>query len=95
MLDEMITTAEEYYKKVRHKNIFLPAIQRYVFHSFSLNSPTVLLTLFLVWGGGVSKLFFFFYIIIYCAGELNNAAAKKYDLEAWFPGYGTYRELVS
>lgn len=29
------------------------------------------------------------------SGALNNAAAKKYDLEAWFPGYETYRELVS
>ena len=29
------------------------------------------------------------------SGALNNAAAKKYDLEGWFPGYGTYRELVS
>ena len=29
------------------------------------------------------------------SGELNDAAAKKYDLEAWFPGYETYRELVS
>merc|ERR1711972_293985 len=32
-------------------------------------------------------------------GEINNAAAKKYDLEAWFPGdkegAGQYRELVS
>ena len=27
--------------------------------------------------------------------NVNNAAAKKYDLEGWFPGYGTYRELVS
>jgi seryl-tRNA synthetase len=26
---------------------------------------------------------------------LNNAAAKKYDLEAWFPFQGTYKELVS
>jgi len=26
---------------------------------------------------------------------LNDAAAKKYDLEAWFPGYDAYRELVS
>ncbi len=26
-------------------------------------------------------------VIAICAGELNNAAAKKYDLEAWFPGY--------
>lgn len=29
------------------------------------------------------------------SGELNNAAAKKYDLEAWFPGYNAFRELVS
>ena len=29
------------------------------------------------------------------SGELNDAAAKKYDLEAWFPGYNAYRELVS
>jgi len=33
------------------------------------------------------------------SGEMNNAAAKKYDLEAWFPGdkegAGQYRELVS
>eukprot|EP00406_Dinophysis_acuminata_P002343 CAMPEP_0179224896 /NCGR_PEP_ID=MMETSP0797-20121207/8029_1 /TAXON_ID=47934 /ORGANISM="Dinophysis acuminata, Strain DAEP01" /LENGTH=464 /DNA_ID=CAMNT_0020931897 /DNA_START=129 /DNA_END=1523 /DNA_ORIENTATION=- len=33
------------------------------------------------------------------SGELNNAAAKKYDLEGWFPGdnegAGKYRELVS
>lgn len=29
------------------------------------------------------------------SGELNNAAAKKYDLEAWFPAAATYRELVS
>jgi len=28
-------------------------------------------------------------------GALNDAAAKKYDLEAWFPGYGEFRELVS
>lgn len=29
------------------------------------------------------------------SGELNNAAAKKYDLEAWFPHSKAYRELVS
>lgn len=29
------------------------------------------------------------------SGELNNAAARKYDLEAWFPAFGEYRELVS
>ena len=29
------------------------------------------------------------------AGALNNAAAKKLDLEAWFPGSGAFRELCS
>ncbi|XP_065178563.1 serine--tRNA ligase, cytoplasmic-like [Sycon ciliatum] len=29
------------------------------------------------------------------SGELNNAAAKKLDLEGWFPGSQTFRELVS
>jgi len=34
-------------------------------------------------------------VISICAGALNDAAALKYDLEAWFPGYSAYRELVS
>ena len=34
-------------------------------------------------------------IVNIVSGALNNAAAKKYDLEAWFPRYGGYRELVS
>ena len=34
-------------------------------------------------------------VVSIVGGALNNAAAKKYDLEGWFPGYGTYRELVS
>jgi seryl-tRNA synthetase len=29
------------------------------------------------------------------SGKLNNAAAKKWDLEAWFPASQQYRELVS
>ena len=29
------------------------------------------------------------------AGELSAAAAKRYDLEAWFPAQGRYRELTS
>ena len=29
------------------------------------------------------------------SGELNDNAAKKYDLEAWFPASKSYRELVS
>ena len=29
------------------------------------------------------------------SGALNDAAAQKCDIEAWFPGQATYRELVS
>lgn len=29
------------------------------------------------------------------SGALNNAASIKYDLEAWFPYQGEYKELVS
>jgi seryl-tRNA synthetase len=29
------------------------------------------------------------------SGGLNNAASIKYDLEAWFPYQGEYKELVS
>jgi len=34
-------------------------------------------------------------IVNIVSGALNNAAAKKYDLEAWFPGSAAFRELVS
>merc|ERR1712032_816412 len=38
-------------------------------------------------------------VVAIVSGELNNAAAKKFDLEGWFPGdadgKGKYRELVS
>jgi len=36
-----------------------------------------------------------FKVINIVSGELNNAAAQKYDLEAWFPASRKYRELVS
>eukprot|EP01083_Nonionella_stella_P069348 184814_1 len=53
--DEMLKTAEEFYK--------------------SLNLP--------------------YRVVNIISGELNSAAAKKYDLEGWFPTLGRYRELVS
>ncbi|EDO47000.1 predicted protein [Nematostella vectensis] len=34
-------------------------------------------------------------IVSIVSGALNNAAAKKLDLEAWFPASGAFRELVS
>ena len=34
-------------------------------------------------------------VVAIVSGALNNSAAKKYDLEAWFPFQGEYKELVS
>jgi len=34
-------------------------------------------------------------VVAIVSGALNNAAAKKFDLEAWFPFQGEYKELVS
>lgn len=34
-------------------------------------------------------------VVNICGGELGAPAAKKYDLEAWFPSQNKYRELTS
>jgi len=34
-------------------------------------------------------------VVNVCTGDLGAVAAKKYDLEAWLPGQGTYREIIS
>jgi seryl-tRNA synthetase len=34
-------------------------------------------------------------VVNIAASDLGNSAAKKYDLEAWLPGQGRYRELTS
>uniref|UniRef100_A0A8D0UI66 serine--tRNA ligase n=1 Tax=Sus scrofa TaxID=9823 RepID=A0A8D0UI66_PIG len=36
-----------------------------------------------------------YHIVNIVSGSLNHAASKKLDLEAWFPGSGAFRELVS
>ncbi len=30
-----------------------------------------------------------------CTGDMGTVAARKYDLEAWLPGRGEYKEVVS
>lgn len=45
--------------------------------------------------GFYSSLGLSYRVVNIVSGELNNAAAKKFDLEAWFPASATYRELVS
>jgi seryl-tRNA synthetase len=34
-------------------------------------------------------------VVNVCLGELGASAAKKYDIEAWFPGQQRYREITS
>ncbi len=34
-------------------------------------------------------------IVNICTGDIGTVAAKKYDLEAWMPSQGRYREVVS
>ena len=34
-------------------------------------------------------------VVKMCSGDLGAPAAKKYDLEAWMPGQGKYREVTS
>jgi len=41
------------------------------------------------------KLGLHYRIVNVCTGDMNDNAAKKYDLEAWFPAQDRYRELVS
>ncbi len=34
-------------------------------------------------------------VVNICSGEMNDNAAKKYDIEVWFPAQKKYREVVS
>jgi seryl-tRNA synthetase len=34
-------------------------------------------------------------VVNVCTGDLGTVAAKKYDIEAWFPRQQAYREVVS
>ena len=34
-------------------------------------------------------------VVNVCTGDLGDPAAKKYDIEAWFPGQDAYREITS
>jgi len=52
-------------------------------------SPHHLLTV------SLSQLGIPYHVVAIVSGELNNAAAKKYDLEGWFPAFNEFRELVS
>jgi seryl-tRNA synthetase len=43
----------------------------------------------------LDKLELAYRVVDIAAGDLGTSAARKYDIEAWFPSLGTYRELTS
>jgi seryl-tRNA synthetase len=43
----------------------------------------------------MDKLELAYRVIDVAAGDLGSSAARKYDIEAWFPSQGAYRELTS
>jgi seryl-tRNA synthetase len=43
----------------------------------------------------LDKLELTYRVIDVAAGDLGSSAARKFDIEAWFPSQGTYRELTS
>ncbi|MDP2624682.1 MAG: serine--tRNA ligase [Candidatus Peregrinibacteria bacterium] len=43
----------------------------------------------------MQELGFAYQVVNICSGDLGYPAAKKYDLEAWIPTQGKYRELTS
>jgi seryl-tRNA synthetase len=43
----------------------------------------------------LDKLELAYRVVDIAAGDLGTSAARKYDIEAWFPSQGTYRELTS
>jgi seryl-tRNA synthetase len=43
----------------------------------------------------MDKLELTYRVIDVAAGDLGSSAARKFDIEAWFPSQGTYRELTS
>ncbi len=45
--------------------------------------------------GIVQKLGLAYRVVNVCTGDIGTVAAKKYDIEAWMPAQGDYREVVS
>ena len=43
----------------------------------------------------IDKLELAYRVVDIATGDLGSSAARKYDIEAWFPSQGTYRELTS
>jgi hypothetical protein len=87
MHEEMIKNSEDFYQEVLSK-----ALQ-------TLTSCYMLQYVFLTCLNicimSILQLGLPYQVVSVVSGALNDAAAKKYDLEAWFPASKTFRELVS
>ncbi|KAH9616026.1 hypothetical protein KSS87_014844 [Heliosperma pusillum] len=96
MLEEMITNSEEFYQTV-----LFYSFEPFPVSTLHLNKMEVpvgmLVFLFpdFVYRFLSLQLNLPYQVVAIVSGALNDAAAKKYDLEAWFPASKTYRELVS
>ena len=94
--EEMLAASEDFYQSVRPalrpllRNVHLSAPDPGA--AADRIAPALGLCLF---ARALAQLKLPYRVVSIVSGALNNAAAKKYDLEAWFPGYGEYRELVS
>lgn len=84
MLEEMIHNSEDFYVEVCSELHFYRKIIN------SLRMTEKLMGIFLLLQLKIPH-----QVVAVVSGELNAAAAKKYDLEGWFPASRTYRELVS
>jgi seryl-tRNA synthetase len=83
--DSMVNTAEMFYQSVSSRSS--PYLQCQLHHTCTFYKR--IHEMFLL------QLNIPYHIINIVTGALNNAAAMKYDLEAYFPASKTYRELVS
>ena len=61
----------------------------------NFNQPTPLIPFHYIIKFYLPQLNIPYQVVAIVSGALNDAAAKKYDLEAWFPASQTFRELVS
>ena len=92
--EEMLAASEDFYQSVRPalrpllRNVHLSAPDPGA--AADRIAPALGLCLF---ARALAQLKLPYRVVSIVSGALNNAAAKKYDLEAWFPGYGEYREL--
>ncbi|CAL5435949.1 unnamed protein product [Camellia sinensis] len=76
------------------QNLFYTGM-KYTTATFATAMCNIVPAMFLLMAWILRRLKLPYQIVAIVSGALNDAAAKKYDLEGWFPASSTYRELVS